>query len=113
VPGKNPGWYLSEAGSATRLAEKGAIFIVRADGEVISCHQGEGWFGNVLSTAAHPGDTVVVWERPVNGDTRWKNFTALAQIAEVGATRAAVIPRVLMGLRPTKEMKIAGVVTPA
>jgi hypothetical protein len=35
VPGKNAGWYLSEAGGATRLAEKGAIFIMRADGEVI------------------------------------------------------------------------------
>ena len=27
----------TEAGGATRLAEKGAIFIVHADGEVISC----------------------------------------------------------------------------
>jgi hypothetical protein len=92
VPGKNAGWYLSEAGGATRLAEKGAIFIVRADGEVISCHQGRWWSGSVLSTAAHPGDTVVVPERPVIGDTRWKNFIALAQIAEAGAITAAVIP---------------------
>jgi len=36
VLGKNAGWYLSEAGGATRLAERGAMFIVRADGEVIS-----------------------------------------------------------------------------
>ena len=84
--------YLSEAGGATRLAEKGAILIVRADGEVISCHQGRWWSGSVLSTAAHPGDTVVVPERPVIRDTRWKNFIALAQIAEAGAITAAVIP---------------------
>jgi len=69
VPGKNAGWYLSEAGGATRLAEKGATFIVRADGEVISYHQSGWWSGSVLSTAAHPGETVVVSERPVIGDT--------------------------------------------
>jgi len=92
VPGKNAGWYLSEAGGATRLAEKGAIFIVRADGEVISRHQGGWWSGKVLSTTAHAGDTVVVPERPVIGDTRWKNIIALAQIAEAGAITAAIIP---------------------
>jgi hypothetical protein len=70
VPGKNAGWYLSEAGGATRLAEKGAIFIVGADGEVISCPPGGWWSGSVLPTAAHPSDTVVVPERPVSGDTR-------------------------------------------
>jgi hypothetical protein len=62
VPGKNAGWYPSEAGGATRLAEKGAIFIVLADGEVIGCHQGGWWSGSVLSTAAQLGDTVV-WSR--------------------------------------------------
>jgi xanthine/CO dehydrogenase XdhC/CoxF family maturation factor len=92
IPGKNAGWYLSEAGGATRLAEKGAIFIVRADGEVISWARGGCLSDSVLSTAAHPGDTVVVAERPVIGDTRWKNLIALAQIAEAGAITAAVIP---------------------
>ena len=36
VPGKNAGGCLSEASGATRRAEKGAIFIVGADGEVIT-----------------------------------------------------------------------------
>ena len=40
VAGKNAGWYLSQGGGATRLADKGAIFIVRADGEITSRHQG-------------------------------------------------------------------------
>jgi hypothetical protein len=70
VPGKKAGWCLSEAGGAKRLAEKGAIFIVGADGEVISCHPAGWWSGSVLPTAPHPGDTVVVPERPVGGDTR-------------------------------------------
>jgi hypothetical protein len=52
----------------------------------------EWWSGNVLSAAIHPGDTVVVPERPVLGSTRWKNIIALAQIAEAGAIMAAVVP---------------------
>jgi hypothetical protein len=76
--------------------------IVRADREVISCDQGGWWSGSVLSTAAHPGDTIVVPERPAMGDTRWRNFIALAQIAEAGVITAAIIPSVSMGLRPTQ-----------
>ncbi len=34
TPGRNAGWYLSRAGGATQLANKGAIFIIRADGSV-------------------------------------------------------------------------------
>jgi protein involved in polysaccharide export with SLBB domain len=92
TPGKNAGWYLSQGGGATRLADKGAIFIVRADGEVVSRHRGGWWSGNVLSAAVHPGDTVVVPERAVLGSARWKNIIALAQIAEAGAIMAAVVP---------------------
>ena len=90
--GKNTGWYLSQGGGATRLADKSAIFIVRADGEVLSPHQGGWWSRNVLSATVHPGDTIVVPERPVMGDTRWKNVIAIAQIAEAAAITAAVVP---------------------
>ena len=48
VAGKNAGWYLSQGGGATRLADKGAIFIVRADGEITSRHQG-GWWSPTCS----------------------------------------------------------------
>ena len=92
VAGKNAGWYLSQSGGATRLADKGAIFIVRADGEIVSRHQGGLWSTHVLSTAVRPGDTIVVPERPVLGDTRWKNIIAIAQIAEAGAITAAILP---------------------
>ncbi len=92
VPGKNAGWYLSQGGGATRLADKGAVFIVRANGEITSRHQGEYWSTKVLSAAVRPGDTIVVPERPVVGDTRWKNIIALAQIASAAAITAAVIP---------------------
>lgn len=92
VGGKNAGWYLSESGGATRLADKGAIFIVRADGEITSRHQGGWWSTNVLSAGVRPGDTIVVPERAILGDTRWKNVIALAQIASAAAITAAIIP---------------------
>ena len=92
VAGKNAGWYLSQGGGATRLADKSAIFIVRANGEVASRHQGGWWSHDTLSAAVRPGDTIVVPERPIIGDTRWKNLIAIAQIAEAAAITAAVIP---------------------
>jgi polysaccharide export outer membrane protein len=90
--GRNAGWYLAQGGGATRLADKSAIFIVRADGEITSPHQEGWWSHNVLSAAIRPGDTIVVPERPVMGDTRWKNVIAIAQIAEAAAITAAVVP---------------------
>jgi hypothetical protein len=85
VPGRNAGWYLSQGG-ATRLADKGAIFIVRADGEITSRHQRRWWSHNTLSATIRPGDTIVVPERPLVGETHWKNLIAIAQIAEAAAT---------------------------
>ena len=90
TPGKNAGWYLSRAGGATTLANKSAIFIIRANGAVTSGGGGM-WSGGVLSSAIGPGDTIVVPERAVLGGNAWKNFVALAQIAEAGALSAAVI----------------------
>ena len=92
VPGKNAGWYLAQGGGATRLGDRGAIFIVRASGEVVSRHGSELWSGNVLSAAVRPGDTIVVPEKPINLGARWKNLIAIAQLAEAGAITAAVLP---------------------
>jgi len=90
--GKNAAWYISQGGGATRLADKGAIFIVRANGEITSPHQGEWWSHNILAMTIRPGDTIVVPERQVIGDSRWKNLIALAQVAEAGAITAALVP---------------------
>src|SRR5437763_1588867 len=73
TPGRNAGWYLSHAGGPTKLADKGATFIVRADGSVSTGRQGGFWSGSVLSTAMGPGDTIVVPERPVLGSNTLKN----------------------------------------
>jgi polysaccharide biosynthesis/export protein len=89
TPGKNAGWYLSRAGGATSLANKKAIFIVRASGSVTSGGGGM-WDGGVLSSPLGPGDTIVVPERSVVGSSVWKNLVAIAQIAQAGALAAAV-----------------------
>jgi protein involved in polysaccharide export with SLBB domain len=53
--------YLSLAGGPTKDADRGSIYLVRADGSVISSRQ-RGWFGNVNSETMMPGDAVVVPE---------------------------------------------------
>lgn len=90
TPGRNAGWYLSRAGGATQLANKGAIFIVRADGSVTSGKQGGLWSGGVLSATMGPGDAIVVPEKPVLGGSRLKNVLSVAQIASSAALVAAV-----------------------
>src|SRR5262249_42277171 len=45
TPGRNAGWYLSRAGGVTQLANKRAIFIIRADGSVTSGREGSLWSG--------------------------------------------------------------------
>jgi polysaccharide biosynthesis/export protein len=90
TPGRNAGWYLSRAGGATQLANKGAIFIVRADGSVTSGKEGGLWSGGVLSATMGPGDTIVVPEKPVLGSTTLKNVLSVAQIASSAALVAAI-----------------------
>jgi len=59
--------YLRLAGSPTRGADKSSIFVVRANGSVVSAQQGtSGWFGvggkGIDDLAALPGDTIFVPE---------------------------------------------------
>src|SRR5271167_4438278 len=46
-PGKSAKWYLSQAGGPTQLANKKGIFVIRADGSVLSSGQSK-WSGNSL-----------------------------------------------------------------
>lgn len=88
--GKNGNWYLSRAGGPTQLANKKAIFILRANGEVTSS-DGRMWSGGALSATINPGDTIVVPERAITGTgNTWKNIVAIAQIAQASALAAAV-----------------------
>ena len=90
VPGKDAKWYLSRAGGATQLANKKAIFILRANGEVTG-GTGSAWSGGALASTIGPGDTIVVPEKAVLGASNaWKNIVSIAQIAQGAALAAAV-----------------------
>jgi len=53
--------YLALAGGPTKDADRGSIYLVRADGSVVSTRQ-RGWFGSVKGETMMPGDAVVVPE---------------------------------------------------
>gem|GEM_PF-224794 len=85
-PGKSAKWYLQQAGGPTDLANKKAIFVVRADGSVLG-GQKSLWRGSSLGEALQPGDTVVVPEKAATGTPfAWQNLFTTAQIASSLAT---------------------------
>ncbi len=63
-PGSTVSRYLELSGGPTRGADKDSIFLVRANGAVVSARQGDSFFksGSLSSAAALPGDTVFVPE---------------------------------------------------
>jgi protein involved in polysaccharide export with SLBB domain len=64
-PGRTIGDYLRLAGGPTKGADEGSIFVVRANGNVISGRQSKGWFnrqGDLTELTSEPGDTVFVPE---------------------------------------------------
>jgi protein involved in polysaccharide export with SLBB domain len=64
APGRTIGDYLRLAGGPTKGADEGSIFIVRANGNVISTRQDSTFFrrGRVDVLSSEPGDTVIVPE---------------------------------------------------
>jgi len=63
-PGKSRDDYIALSGGETARADRGRIYIVRADGSVIA-NKGEGWFRRSSNMAIEPGDTIVV---PLNAE---------------------------------------------
>jgi polysaccharide biosynthesis/export protein len=51
--------YIGLSGGATRKADRGRIYVVRADGSVVSS-ENNGWFRRSGQVAMKPGDTIVV-----------------------------------------------------
>jgi polysaccharide biosynthesis/export protein len=90
-PRKTVGWYLSRAGGITSLGEKKGIFVIRADGSVISGRGTDWWGRNVMSVRINPGDNIVVPEKPLGGSTFWRNFMGIAQIVESGAIATSAL----------------------
>ena len=78
-PGKNAKWYLGQAGGPTQLANKRAIFVIRADGSVIGAKENL-LVGNSFSAVLLPGDTVVVPEKAIGGGPNWNVLFTSAQV---------------------------------
>jgi len=88
VPGKDADWYLRHAGGSNEAANRGEIFVIRANGSVIGRRSG-GWGSNVLSTRLDPGDVVVVPQKVI-GSLFWRNLLTVAQLSSSIAFTAAV-----------------------
>jgi len=79
-PGKSAKWYLSQSGGPTQVANKKAIFVIRADGSVTGTKHGL-WNGESMSSSLEPGDTVVVPEKALGGGVQWQSILLTAQAA--------------------------------
>jgi len=90
VPGRSAKWYLSQSGGLTQIADKGAVFVVRADGSVVSAKNNSGfWSGDPLNVVLKPGDSVIVPEKAPKVATR--NWAALLQAAQVASSVALTV----------------------
>jgi polysaccharide biosynthesis/export protein len=87
-PNKSAKWYLSQAGGPTQLANKGAAFVLRADGTVISSSSSGLFIGNAMNSVLQPGDMVVVPEKAIGAGPNW---ALIMQAAQVAATAAVAI----------------------
>jgi hypothetical protein len=77
--------YVEKAGGTLRAADKGSIFLVRANGEVVSKRRG------ALSARVLPGDIVFV---PVKtqGNSFWAKFKDITQtLFQIGVSAATVV----------------------
>jgi protein involved in polysaccharide export with SLBB domain len=84
-PGKSARWYLEQSGGPTQVANKKAIFVIRADGSVMGVKSSL-WSGESFSGVLQPGDTVVVPEKALGGGLPWQSTLLLAQTASAIAS---------------------------
>jgi protein involved in polysaccharide export with SLBB domain len=84
-PGKSAKWYLGQSGGPTQVANKKAIFVIRADGSVVGTKSSL-WSGESLSATLQPGDTVVVPEKALGGGLQWQSVLLTAQTASAIAS---------------------------
>src|SRR5713226_7045461 len=93
-PGHSAKWYLSQAGGVTQVADKKAVFVIRADGSVIAAkNNNAGWWGgDPMSATLRAGDVIVVPEKaPKIGGRNWALIMQSAQMASSVALAVAYI----------------------
>jgi polysaccharide biosynthesis/export protein len=88
-------WYIERAGGMTDMANRGNVFVVRADGTVIGRGTKSGLWGkgNVLDYKAKPGDAIVVPEKILGNNKAWQYLAQTAQILSSFALMAGVLTR--------------------
>ena len=83
--------YVNDAGGASRTADKRRIFVIRADGTVVSRQSHEGPFhGDFDNIRLLPGDAIVVPEK-LKVNSRMNDFIQASQIASQTALAAAAL----------------------
>jgi polysaccharide export outer membrane protein len=92
-PGRNARWYLSQAGGMTPLANKKAVFVIRADGSVLAAKNNSSfWSGDPLEQELRPGDSIVVPEvAPKIGTRNWQMLFQAGQLATSAAIAIAYL----------------------
>jgi protein involved in polysaccharide export with SLBB domain len=90
TPGQTAAWYLRRAGGPTEIANKGEIFVIRANGSVVGRGSGSLFNHNVLSTRLEAGDVVVVPQKIIGASLFWRNLLTVAQLSSSIAITAAV-----------------------
>lgn len=93
VPGRSANWYLSQAGGFTALADRKGVFVIRADGSVISSKNNHpALSGDPMNAELRAGDMVVVPERAPKLEVRnWQPLIQTAQVATSVALAVAYI----------------------
>jgi protein involved in polysaccharide export with SLBB domain len=85
------GDYLRLAGGPNRDADKSHIFIIRADGSVVSRESANGlWGNNFLATRMNPGDSIIVPQK-VLGASLIREFINWSQVFSQLALGAAAV----------------------
>lgn len=93
LPGRSAKWYLSQSGGLTQIADKSAVFVVRADGSVLAAKNNGGfWNGDPMNAMLKPGDSIVVPEKaPKIAARNWAPILQAAQVASSVALTVAYI----------------------
>jgi polysaccharide export outer membrane protein len=77
-PGLTRDDYIAKSGGTTQKADHKRIYVVRANGDVLTGHRG-GWFRRTQAVEIRPGDTIVVpldTER-IRGLPLWTSVTTI------------------------------------
>ena len=85
-PGKDVGWYLNKAGGPTPTANKGDIYVLRADGSVVPRNRGM----MKADVQVRRGDVIFVPEKIAGPSLVWQSILGVAQLLSVAAMPIAI-----------------------